>query len=565
MSKFIKYENIDFRINNSVFYSTSVKIAAQTNIQPVLLSDGTLLRYAPSNTVIGSLDTQFYLTGALPSYLLPANNSEDPVPCSFAGISIDNCYIKNISFSVEPFVPILVSATFDWYGTINAKNSFSNQTFFTKGRNPATTDVSHADYSYVADSTASFGFTDILTFNYSEECDRVPFFANDSTVPFRVAKTNKSKSLGVEGNKLINNLISIYGSDSTCSVYLKNYGGTLLNTFDITGKLMSQNQNISNNGVLQGSINIKQTVAPNRQSLHQSNDTSSYSYIAQWGDSMTELMGTGLSSALNDLGIQRRVSNKGVTSERSLQIAARQGGAAISGVFTSNTIPSDTTPVSVALSSPSFYSGLYFLQFGPSSIPVNVNGVDGTLQRTSATPTYTFTRNNAGQSVSATSPNLISPKYIDPDTGLNLNQFSSIFWVGTNGQGSNPSTDNSNIEILQGMIDFIPVKNKKIMILPMFGQNIYNYNGLVNYWRLQNNLISAAFLRYWFDARSLFLNQAQSYVVSRGGTWTADDANHVSVSGVIPPSLAADDTHMNSTGYDLYCSILAKQIKQLNW
>jgi hypothetical protein len=40
MSKFIKYENLDFRINNDIFYSTSVEISLQSSIEPVLLSDG---------------------------------------------------------------------------------------------------------------------------------------------------------------------------------------------------------------------------------------------------------------------------------------------------------------------------------------------------------------------------------------------------------------------------------------------------------------------------------------------------------------------------------------------
>ena len=92
MSKFIKYENLDFRINNDVFYSNSVSISLQSNISPVLLSDGSLLRYAPDNTVIGSLSTEFYLTDSFPSYLNTTSNSESSISCEFAGIKIDNCY-----------------------------------------------------------------------------------------------------------------------------------------------------------------------------------------------------------------------------------------------------------------------------------------------------------------------------------------------------------------------------------------------------------------------------------------------------------------------------------------
>lgn len=268
MSKFIKYENLDFKINSDVFYSTSVKISLQSNIQPVLLADGSLLRYAPQETVIGSLSTEFYLTGSLPSYLDVLDSSESYAICSFAGISVNKCFIKSLSFTASQFSPILLTADFDWYGTINSANSTEalKPSYF--NRNPTLSGISHSNNSYISDLSNVFGFNEIFSYSYTESCDRLPFFKNGEIAPFRVSKTNRSKNVSVEGNYFKqSNIAEIEGKDSVCDIYLKDYANNLLNTFSVSGKIDSRSLNIETNGILQSSMSINQRVAPLRSSL----------------------------------------------------------------------------------------------------------------------------------------------------------------------------------------------------------------------------------------------------------------------------------------------------------
>ena len=163
MAKFIKYENIDFRINNDVFYSNSVAISLQSNISPILLSDGTLLRYAPDNTVIGSLSTEFYLTDSFPNYLNTLSTTESSVIAEFAGIKIENCYLKSLSFKVANFEPVLLSAEFDWYGKINSANSTTALKPFTSTRNSSLTNISHSHHTFLMDIDKVFGYDEITT------------------------------------------------------------------------------------------------------------------------------------------------------------------------------------------------------------------------------------------------------------------------------------------------------------------------------------------------------------------------------------------------------------------
>lgn len=268
MSKYIKYENLDFRINNDIFYSTSVQLSLRSNISPVILSDGSLLRYAPESTVIGTLSTEFYLTGAMQSYLIPCADSESPVSASFAGVSIDNCYLKNMSFSVSDFNSISLNVEFDWYGQINTNNSTNNIRPFLTSRNSSLSAISHANHSYIIDLNKAFGFDEIFSFSYSEQCDRVPFFENGKIIPFRVAKTNKQKTVSVDGNFFKqNNILNIDGNISSCDLYLKDFDNNLLNQFNISGRIDSRSMNVGNDGILQSNLSITQRIAPLRNTL----------------------------------------------------------------------------------------------------------------------------------------------------------------------------------------------------------------------------------------------------------------------------------------------------------
>jgi len=270
MSKFIKYENLDFRINNSVFYSNSVSISLQSNITPVLLSDGSLLRYAPENTVVGSLSSEFFLTGNIPSYIFPNSDSESPINCSFGGIAIENCYLKNMSFSVADYKPIVMKVDFDWFGRINSTNSTLrlNSISSNSSRNVPLTGLAHSNFSYLIDTNKSFGFDEIFNFSYSEQCDRLPFFEIGETIPFRVAKTNKIKNVSVEGNIVTkSNLTQMDGTDTYSELYIKDYENNLLNILNISGKLENRSINVQSEGILQSNLSITQRIAPLRNTL----------------------------------------------------------------------------------------------------------------------------------------------------------------------------------------------------------------------------------------------------------------------------------------------------------
>jgi len=277
MAKFINYRNIDFKINSQNFYASQVGLSASASVDAVVLSDGSLLNYAPSSAVVGSLDCEFYLTGSLPSFLNITGTDEAAVNVRFANVNITGAYPKSISFSVEPFQPILISASFDWYGNVKVED-FSEQPVISRLRKEVPQYIANAYKSYL-DKESIFGTSgnsgssgssggagqrldtlgDVVSFSYSSSCDRPSFFNVEEIVPFRVAKLNKQCEINLSSNNL-GKLVSINGKNATSTIYLKDFYGTSLNSFQVSGVLSNQSYNVSNGQYLLAEASIQQTV-----------------------------------------------------------------------------------------------------------------------------------------------------------------------------------------------------------------------------------------------------------------------------------------------------------------
>ena len=257
MANFLNYRNIDFKVNDSVFYADQINLSAQASVSPVVLDDGTLLNYAPDSAVVGSLNFDFYLTSAIPSFLNVTGTDESAVKISFAGIEIDRCYVKNLSFNVEPFQPILFSAEFDWYGDVGLEN-FESQSEGERKAKSVPNYIAHAYDSSIDKDNLDIG--NIISFSYQSSCERPAFFNVDSLVPFRVAKLNKFCEVGLSSNNL-GDMIKINGKNAQTSVSIKDFYGTLIETFNVSGIMSRQNYSVSNNSYLLSETSIEQTIA----------------------------------------------------------------------------------------------------------------------------------------------------------------------------------------------------------------------------------------------------------------------------------------------------------------
>jgi hypothetical protein len=274
MANFINYRNLDFKLNSQNFYATQISLSAQASVEPVLLSDGSLLNYAPQGALVGSLQCEFYLTGSLPSFLTVTNNDESAITAKFAGVDITGVYPKSISFNVEPFQPVLISTEFDWYGNVKVED-FIEQSVTDRQNKSSPNYIASAYKSYLdtadifnfagsAGSDGAAGYLgdsigNIVSFSYNSTCDRPAFYNVDEILPFRVGKLNKANRVELKSNYL-GKLISINGKTAATTIYLKDFYGTSLQSFSISGFVGSQNYEVSEGQYLLNSATIDQTI-----------------------------------------------------------------------------------------------------------------------------------------------------------------------------------------------------------------------------------------------------------------------------------------------------------------
>lgn len=257
MAKFLNYRNISFTLEGEKYYATNISLSAEASVKAVVLNDGVLLNYAPDGAVVGSLSASFYLTGSLPSYLNITGTSENAIEARFANVLITGLYPKSISFSVDPFQPILISSDFDWYGNVNV-DGFNENTYADKANITIPDYFANGYKSYVNKQDLD-GVDTVVKFSYNSSCDRPAFFYADEKLPFRVAKLNKNVSCELTSNSL-GELINITGKNAVCELVLQDTYGTTLNTFNISGILDSQSYEISEGQYLLASAKINQVV-----------------------------------------------------------------------------------------------------------------------------------------------------------------------------------------------------------------------------------------------------------------------------------------------------------------
>ena len=237
---FLKYEDVLIKIAGESIFAQSASINVSAAVSPVRLVDGTVHRYAPANGAKGTLNFSHYLTGSLASFLDVTGVAETAVAGSFGALSFD----------VQPYAPILVESSFDFFG------SFSNNISSSYDAELAKTKYSHAIKSFVAGTPSNMNHT--ATFNYSMKANRGPVFLAGETVPTRVTKEQTDISMSIRGDNIGTN-INYGGAEANlkCSIYDINNASPLQH-FYCSGRITEQQLNVSPQGYLGGSISVIQ-------------------------------------------------------------------------------------------------------------------------------------------------------------------------------------------------------------------------------------------------------------------------------------------------------------------
>lgn len=262
MARFLTFETTALKLNNSVFPCNSVSFALNANTTPVFDINGNLLYYSPTAPIQGKFQTQFYLTGALPNFLKLENQSETPTRISFNQFYIPSAYLTDLSFSVEPFQPVLVSTSYSFYHGLTTLNTDLNDTHTgfantLKTLNGLSSYIVTTDRDTYSENPKDFIVTN---FDYSFSVEREPVLRVKESVPGRVAMKQINAQFGITANNLDGRL-KIQGNSATFNGILRDNTNLATSTnFALTGIIVDQNYSMSESNYGTSTIKMIQNI-----------------------------------------------------------------------------------------------------------------------------------------------------------------------------------------------------------------------------------------------------------------------------------------------------------------
>lgn len=265
---FIKYEDCVVNLNDKVVFANTAQLSASARTEASRNVMGELIRYSPTAPIEGSLSLSFYLTKNFQNHhqefnILDIINSPEHLDSfssgmtgSIAGVSFSNAYLNNLSFSVEPFSPVLINANFSIYGALAAS---SNQTEgFSQLARQEGQPANGVNSFYTA--ATELGIDHPISFSYQATINRMINLEIGESIPTRVCKgeSNAQVTINSEG---FGNSLQIQGNEAALTAQLYPlYSSDPVGSFYCSGQLVSQNLSVSSNDFLKGSLTIEQSL-----------------------------------------------------------------------------------------------------------------------------------------------------------------------------------------------------------------------------------------------------------------------------------------------------------------
>jgi hypothetical protein len=261
-TKFIKYEKALLKIADTNIFAESAELGVQASLQPITNVTGSVIDYAPTAPVKGTLSFSHYCTGTFHDFLNPLTAIEhtgEPLAGSLAGMTFASGYIKTLSFSVTPYAPILFRSEMDIYGELSAISDVGEADNTLRNE----TNVSHSLRSYMAGTDVKVNKK--VSFDYSVSCSRNPVVTVGNELPSRVTKEDVRINLSIAGED-VGDIMSITGNYAELNIKVfDTYGDSALATFGCTGQIFSQDLSIRGGGYIDGTIAASQAYLTGRQ------------------------------------------------------------------------------------------------------------------------------------------------------------------------------------------------------------------------------------------------------------------------------------------------------------
>lgn len=260
-TKFIKYENALLKIANQTILANQATIGVEASLQPITNVTGSIIRYAPTAPIRGTLSFTHYCTGSFHDFLNPITAIEhtgEPLNGSLGGVQFASGYVRSLSFDVQPFQPIVFQSEIDIYGELTQLSDDGDEDLDRKNLPviPEDTLIGHGLRSYLAGD--DIGINKKVSFSYSASADRNPVVTIPNELPYRVTKENVMISMSVEGEDF-GDILKVTGNQAGVEIQVYDvYGDSAITQFGCTGQIYKNNLSATAGGYIQGGLSLSQ-------------------------------------------------------------------------------------------------------------------------------------------------------------------------------------------------------------------------------------------------------------------------------------------------------------------
>ena len=250
---YIRHQECVLEINGTKLLGLDAQVSASSSVAENRVYGGKMLGYEAVSPLDAGLSFKYYVTGK--KDIISSLTGMKPCSGKFCGISFSGAYLTNYSVDIEPYRPITFGASFVIH------SGYKNET-------------STGSFEGITSGLANGAFSEVRNFNknnigldfpnkisYSIDCERIPNYVIGHEYPQDVRLGTVYKRFSIAGEN-IGNFIEFSGRDfAKISTQPKNRDGITrgeeLNCF---GRITSQDLSVSKNNMMQGQIEVMESV-----------------------------------------------------------------------------------------------------------------------------------------------------------------------------------------------------------------------------------------------------------------------------------------------------------------
>lgn len=251
--KYIRHQECVVEINNEKIFAKNANLQAESSSEDQRVYGGGLRYYSAVSPLSASVNFNYYITGKEDTI----GSLTGLMPCSgrFCGIEFSGAYLQNYSIDIEAYKPVQYNATFVIFSGYRGETE-------TGSFGGASTGLANGAYTELINfNKNSIGLDYPTSIRYNVSCERLPNYIIGSEFPQDVRHGKITRQMTVEGEN-IGSVINFSGKDfGEIEVSPRNIDYAARGqTLSCRGVITSQNLTMANNGILNGTVQVMQSL-----------------------------------------------------------------------------------------------------------------------------------------------------------------------------------------------------------------------------------------------------------------------------------------------------------------